>query len=373
MAAPTLKGGLPLFRFRGIRVFVHWTFLILPAWIAFGGYTDGKDVSTILAHIGLVLIIFMCVVLHEFGHALTAQRFGIGTWDITLLPIGGVASLERMPEDPKQEFLITVAGPLVNLVIAGIGFLVLAATGVSMLFSGTMLNAASWTSVIMFVVGSNLVLFFFNLIPAFPMDGGRILRSLLSMKMPREKATTIAAGLGRIIAIGFVIYGFYDSQPFVALIGVFIFFAAGAEARNVRQQSLLRGIRVGDVMRTRFWNVPSHSTVQQALDDLLAGGDRVLVVLENGLYKGVLHRDDLMKAVSEGRSNAALSELDLKQPPTVTPADGAHASHQQMTLGSHPILPVMEDGSLIGILEPENLAEFIQLKQARSEAAGPRK
>ncbi len=126
-------------------------------------------------------------------------------------------------------------------------------------------------------------------------------------------------------------------------------------------------------MRTRFWNMPSHSTVQQALDDLLAGGDRVLVVLENGLYKGVLHRDDLMKAVSEGRSAVALSELDLKQPPQVAPANGAHASHQQMILGSHPILPVMDGGSLIGILEPENLAEFIQLKQARSEAAGSRK
>lgn len=368
MAAPTLKGGLPIFRFRGIRVFVHWTFLILPAWIAFGGYSDGLEPSMILAHIGLVLIIFMCVVLHEFGHALTAQRFGIGTRDITLLPIGGVASLERMPEDPKQEFLITVAGPLVNLVIAALGMLVLAAMGITFIFSGSMFNATTWTSVIMFVVGTNLLLFLFNLIPAFPMDGGRIFRSLLSMKLPRERATTIAAGLGKIFAVGFVIYGFYDSHPFLALIGVFIFFAAGAEARNVRQQTMLRGIRVQEVMRTRFWALPSKTTVQQAVDDLLAGGDRVLVVLDNGMFRGVLQRDELMQAVATGRSNAKLEELDLGTPPIARPGDGAHAAYQTMVLGNHAILPVMEGDRLIGVLEPENLAEFIQLKQARGQA-----
>jgi Zn-dependent protease len=365
MAAPTLKGGLPLFRFRGIRVFVHWTFLILPAWIAFGGITEGRDAATILGHIGLVLIIFFCVILHEFGHALTAQRFGIGTRDITLLPIGGVASLERMPEDPKQEFLITVAGPLVNLVIAGLGFLVIAATGVSLFFSDAMLGAANWTQVLSFIVGANLLLFLFNLIPAFPMDGGRIFRSLLSMKMPRDKATTIAAGLGKVLAIGFVIYGLMYGHPFLALIGVFIFFAAGAEARSVKQQTMLRGIRVREVMRTRFWTMPSEATVQQAIDDLLAGGDRVLVVLDNGYYKGLLQRDDLMQAVTEGRTSAQLNDFNLHIAPPARPDEGAHASYQTMLMGNHPILPVIENGQLIGILEPENLAEFIQLKQAR--------
>ncbi len=369
MAAPTLKGGMPLFRFRGIRVFVHWTFLILPAWIAFGGYSEGRDVTTILAHIGLVLIVFMCVVLHEFGHALTAQRFGIGTRDITLLPIGGVASLERMPEDPKQEFLITVAGPLVNLVIALLGFIVIAAMGMTAIFSGSILNANTWTSVLSFIVGANMLLFLFNLIPAFPMDGGRIFRSLLSMRLPRDKATTIAAGLGRVLAIGFVIYGLTQGQPFLALIGVFIFFAAGAEAKNVRQQTLLRGIRVHEVMRTRFWTMPSDSTVQQAVNELLAGGDKVLVVLENEQYRGVLKRDDLMQAITDGRSEAQLNEFDLDLPPVAKPGDGAHASYQAMLLGNHPILTVLEGDQLIGIMEPENLAEFIQLKQARGGSA----
>jgi Zn-dependent protease len=366
MAAPTMKGGMPLFRFRGIRVFVHWTFLLLPAWIAFGGFTEGRDLPTILSHIGLVLIVFFCVILHEFGHALTAQHFGIGTRDITLLPIGGVASLERMPEEPRQEFLITVAGPLVNLAIAALGFIVIAAMGISMFFSDAMLAAGSWSSVLMFIVGANLLLFLFNLIPAFPMDGGRILRSLLSMRMPREKATRIAAGLGRALAVVFGVYGLLNGQIFLALIGVFIFFAAGAEARNVQQQSMLRGIRVREVMRTRFWSMPAQATVQQAINDLLAGGDRVLVVMENDRFIGLLQRDDLMQAVAEGRADATLRELPIHEAPGVDPGEGAHASYQTMLTGGHPILPVIENGLLIGILEPENLAEFIQLKQARS-------
>ena len=360
-----------MFRFRGIRVFVHWTFLILPAWIAYGGFSEGHSVEQILGHIGLVLIVFFCVVLHEFGHALTAQRFGIATRDITLLPIGGVASLERMPEEPRQEFLITVAGPLVNLVIAGLGFLVIVAMGLSVFLSDAVLGADTWTEVLSFIVGANLLLFLFNLIPAFPMDGGRIFRSLLSMRLPREKATRIAAGLGRVLAIGFAVYGLMNGQPFLALIGVFIFFAAGAEARNVRQQTMLRGIRVHEVMRTRFWALPGEATVQQAVEELLAGGDKVLLVMDDGRYKGILQRDDLMQAVTAGRAASRLDESELHVPPAVSPVDGAHASYQTMLMGQHPILPVVENERVIGILEPENLAEYLQLKQARKERPAP--
>jgi Zn-dependent protease len=184
MAGPTLRGGLPLFSFRGIKVLVHWSFLLLPAWIIISGLSDGVPFQQLLAHVGLVLVVFICVVVHEFGHALTAQHYGIRTRDITLLPIGGVASLERMPEDPKQEFWITIAGPLMNLIIAALAFLVIAITGVSLFFSDLLLGATTWTSVLSFVLMANLSLFLFNLVPAFPMDGGRILRSLLSMRLP---------------------------------------------------------------------------------------------------------------------------------------------------------------------------------------------
>jgi Zn-dependent protease/predicted transcriptional regulator len=367
--APTLRGSAPLFTFRGIRVYVHWTFLILIGYIAFMGYRADKSALTIAAEVGLVLIVFVCVVLHEFGHALMAQRFGVDTKDITLLPIGGIANLKRMPEEPRQEFWITVAGPMVNLVIAGLAFIVIAIMGVSMLFGDLFLGATTWTQVLLFIFGANLMLFLFNLIPAFPMDGGRILRSLLSMRMARDKATRIAAGVGRFFAIAFVVFGLMNGQPFLALIGVFIFMAAGAESRMVEQQTALRGIRVKDVMRTRFWIMPATATVQQAVDELLAGGDKDLVLTgPDGGYTGILTRRDLVQALTNCQQLQALGQLAVSQPPAVAPADAVNTAYTSLLTGQFALLPVMHDGRLVGVLEPENLTEFLLVKGALREA-----
>ncbi len=363
---PSMRGGIPLFRFKGIHVRLHWTFLLLPAWIAYGSYTEGASWNMILMNIGLVLLVFLCVILHEFGHALTAQRYGIHTRDITLLPIGGVASLERMPEDPKQEFMITIAGPLVNLVIALLAIILLAATGVSMIFSDFGFHATDGAHVLIFLVMANMILFLFNLIPAFPMDGGRILRSLLSMKMPRYKATRIATGLGRLLAIGFAFYGLMNGQPFLALIGVFIFFAAGAEARSVKQQSLMQGVRVREVMRTRFWILPPDATIDRAVNELIAGGDKVAVVMDGDRYFGVITRDDMLSAIAAGNAQQRIDAQELHQARSVSPEEFAHPTYAALVASGFPIMPVVEDGRIIGIFEPENLAEFVQLRQAVS-------
>jgi Zn-dependent protease/CBS domain-containing protein len=365
MAARGLRGGLPLFSFKGIKVLVHWSFLLLPAWIIGSGLANGEPWSEVIAQTGLVLIVFVCVVLHEFGHALTAQRYGIRTRDITLLPIGGVASLERMPEDPRQEFWITIAGPLVNLVIAALSFTAIAATGISLFFSDVLLGATSWTNVLMFVFTANLSLFLFNLLPAFPMDGGRILRSVLSMRMPRERATRIAAQVGRIFAVGFVIGGIFLGAPFMAFIGVFVYLAAGAEARSVKQKAMLDGITVGQVMRTRFWAMPSTAQVQQAVDELLAGGDSTLVIMDGTAFRGLLTREDILGAVAEGKTGLQLAELPLRQALLVAPEASAHESYQRMVLEGHSILPVVSQDRVAGIMELENLSEYLQLMQAR--------
>jgi Zn-dependent protease len=367
--APTLRGSAALFSFRGIRVYVHWTFLILLGYIAYIGMSAGKTGIAIAGEVGLVLIVFMCVLMHEFGHALMAQRFGVQTKDITLLPIGGIANLERMPEEPRQEFWITAAGPLVNLVIAGLAFIVIAIMGVSMLFSDLFLSATTWSNVLLFIFGANLMLFLFNLLPAFPMDGGRILRSLLSMRMPRDKATRIAAAIGRFFSIGFVVYGLFNGQPFLALIGVFIFFAAGSEARMVDQQAALRDIRVRDVMRTRFWTMPGSATVQHAVNELLAGGDHDLVLLgADNAYQGVLTRRDLVKALSDGRSSERLDSLPFTTPPPVQPDAAVNVAYHGLLTGQFPLLPVLYNAQLIGVLEPENLTEFLMVKGALREA-----
>ncbi len=350
--APTLRGSAPLFSFRGIRVYVHWTFLILLAYISFMGYRAGKEPMAIMAEMGLVLIVFVCVLLHEFGHALMAQRYGVETKDITLLPIGGVANLKRMPEEPKQEFWITVAGPAVNLVIALLAFIAIAIIGLDVWSSDVVLNATSGTQVLLFLFAANLTL-------------GRILRSLLSMRMPRDKATRIAAAVGRFFSIAFVVFGLMNGQPFLALIGVFIYFAAGAETKMVEQQAALRGLRVRDVMRTLYWTMTTDSTVQQAVDALLAGGDKDLVLTNlDGSYVGVLTRRDLVEALSNSQQAQTLGSLRYSQPPAVAPSDAVNTAYTTLLTGQHALMPVMEEDRILGVLERENLTEFLMVRGA---------
>lgn len=369
MAGALARGAVPLFAFKGIQVRLHWSFIALPLYIVVSGLADDLGWPAIGLRLGMVGIVFVCVVLHEFGHALTARRFGVGTRDITLLPIGGVASLERMPEEPRQEFWITVAGPAVNLAIAVMAFIIMAAMGLVTLFSDLLLGATLYTNALFFLVGANLWLFLFNLIPAFPMDGGRILRSLLAMRMPRERATRIAAAIGRGAAVLGVGYGLLSGQPFLALIGLFIFLAAGAEARNVAQREQLRGIAVRQVMRTRFWSLGASSSVREALDQLLSGGDGALVVIGlDGLPIGVLGRQDLFQAVESGSEHARLADLPPHPAAPIAPDDDAHESTQRMVAAGLPLLPVVEHGALIGVLELENLEEYLILRRAQSRA-----
>ncbi|HRH71346.1 MAG TPA: site-2 protease family protein [Flavobacteriales bacterium] len=350
-----MRGGLPLFRFRGIRVLVHWTFLLLPAYVAFTGFLDGTSLTEVLVEIGLVLIVFVCVVLHEFGHALTAQRFGVGTRDITLLPIGGVASLERMPEDPRQEFWITIAGPMVNLVIAGLSFLLIALSGLSLLMGDMFKDLASGHTVLAFLFMSNLGLFLFNLIPAFPMDGGRILRSVLSMRMARDKATRIATTIGRLLAVGFVGYGLLQSAPFLAVIGVFIFMAAGAEARHVAASTKLNSLIVGDVMRTDVLQLEAGTGLQSAWNAMTFGEHRVIVVTADARYSGMVLREVLRSELAQGDPAAAIGPLALNVAP-IAPSEPALALYRRMLATGVVAVPVVDSGTIVGIAERSAMA-----------------
>ncbi|HOZ39558.1 MAG: site-2 protease family protein [Flavobacteriales bacterium] len=363
--AASFRGGLPLFAFKGIQVRVHWSFLALPAFIIISGLADGIPWSGVLQQVGFILIVFACVVLHEYGHALMALRYGVRTRDITLLPIGGVASLERMPEDPRQEFWITLAGPLVNLVIAGLAFTAMAIMGLTWLFADVD-PSQGWTGVLGFLVTANLGLFLFNLIPAFPMDGGRILRSALSMRMPRVKATRIATGIGRVLAVGFVIYGLFTGQFFTAIIGVFIFMAAGAEARQVGQLNELAGVTVREVMRSRYWTIPGPTPVHEAVNGLLAGGDHAAVVMDVMGYTGVVDRKELWDLVGRGMKDMTMRQLPLRRPdPLSTTMDVREALAALQRSGSL-LIPVMEGNDIVGVFEMDNVNEFLQLRHAQA-------
>lgn len=349
-----MRGALPLFRFRGIQLLVHWTFLLLPGYVVLMGYSEGTPWHDLLVEVGFVLLVFLCVVLHEFGHALTAQHYGVGTKNITLLPIGGVASLERMPEDPRQEFWITVAGPLVNLVIAGIAFALISISGITLLLSEGFQDLTSWNSVLTFLFLANLSLFLFNLLPAFPMDGGRILRSLLSMRLPRERATRIATTVGRVFAVGFMAFGLLRGQPFLAIIGFFIFMAAGAEAKAVRQRYQTRSVRVRERMRTGPISMAPWATVQDAWNAMTMVDHRILLVMDNGVLAGIHHREALRQLLMDkggttpiGRGEAPLISVSAEDP--------AFDLYQRMLQEGFSAAVVVDAGRVIGTIEKRDL------------------
>ncbi|HUF62321.1 MAG TPA: site-2 protease family protein [Verrucomicrobiales bacterium] len=214
-----MKHALRLGRWFGVDVFVHWTFLLLVAWVFFEFLSIGAGILGALYALALLAAVFLCVILHELGHSLAARRFGIQTRHITLLPIGGVASLTGMPRRPLHELVIALAGPAVNVLIAVL------LTPFAFLVGGIFLH----------LLIANLILVLFNLIPAFPMDGGRVFRALLAMKLAYVKATAIAARTGQVLAALIAILGlYYLHNPMTLLVAAFVFFAAAAELRAVR-------------------------------------------------------------------------------------------------------------------------------------------
>ena len=216
-------------RFAGIDLKIHLTFLLFLVWIGFTYFSMG-GVAAARQGILFILLLFGCVLLHELGHALTAKTFGIGTTDITLLPIGGVARLEQIPNEPKQELLIAIAGPLVNVVIAILLIYYLGHRAAASDFEDLNTPRVAMLSKLASV---NIGLVLFNLIPAFPMDGGRILRSILAMRMNYLRATEIAARVGQALAIVFGIIGFFYNT-FLIFIAFFVYMGAQQEAEMAR-------------------------------------------------------------------------------------------------------------------------------------------
>lgn len=225
---------LTLGKILGIAIRIHWSFLLLLVLIAGAELSRGGTLSEVLFSLGFIIAIFLCVVLHEYGHALTARRYGVDTDQIILLPFGGVANIQKMPEKPKQELVIAIAGPLVNVVIAGILALALPLQELRNRSEEVLTEAPSAENFFLLLLSINIILVVFNAIPAFPMDGGRVLRSLLAMKMPRPKATRIAARVGQFFAILFIIFGFFYNF-WLVLIGVFVFFGANSEYKLVKE------------------------------------------------------------------------------------------------------------------------------------------
>lgn len=355
-----MKWSLKLGTYAGIGVYLHWTFALLIGWIFLVHLTAGQTVTQAFAGVGFILALFACVVLHEFGHALTAKRYGVQTRDITLLPIGGVARLERMPEKPMQEFWVAVAGPAVNVLIAaGLFAILLGLDRAGQLrevqwFQGRFLAQLMWV---------NLFIVAFNLLPAFPMDGGRVLRALLATHLGRRRATVIAANIGQGMAILFGVTGFFIN-PFLIFIAIFVYLGAQAEAAHVETQSALAGLRVRDAMMTRFRTLSTQDTLARAVEELLAGSQQDFPVVTNGEIRGILRRNDLVKALAEGRRDVPVETAMSRECHPVDAADVLTRTLETMRTRECATVPVLAGGRLAGLLTFENISEVLMVNAA---------
>jgi len=348
-------------RFYGIDVYVHFTFILLLGFIGLSYWMQTRELTSALAGIAFFAALFGCILLHEYGHALTARKFGVKTRDITLLPIGGLARLERMPDKPMQEFWVALAGPAVNVVIATVLFAYLLVSNQLDALGELSLTGGSFVAR---VASVNVFLVAFNLIPAFPMDGGRVLRSLLATRMEYSQATAIAARLGQFLAIVFAFVGLFWN-PMLIFIAFFVWIGAAQESEMARIKSALEGLPMQRMMITDFEVLAPSDPLSRAVDFIIAGFQQEFPVVEaDGSLVGLLTRSDLITALASKGPNALVHEVMQRQFETAETnetAENVLAKLQQCGSGS---LPVMEKGRLVGILTSENLGEFLMIQNA---------
>ena len=355
-----MKWSLKLGEVAGIGIFVHSTFLILIAWIGMSFWQPEHSLGAVIEGVGFILALFGCVVLHELGHALAAQRYGIKTRDITLLPIGGVARLERMPEDPKQEFVVAIAGPLVNVVIAAALFLGLSVSGGLVSAESISVTGGPFFTRLMFV---NVILVVFNMLPAFPMDGGRVLRALLATRMDYTTATQIAANVGQAMALGFGFIGLF-SNPFLVFIALFVWIGAAQEAISVQLKSAISGVRVSTTMLTDYRSLRPDDTLRDAVDLTLAGSQKDFPIIQNGEVIGVLTQAGMLSALTTAGPDTPVMEKMQKDIGTAEADEMLEAVLARQAECQCQTVAVHQGGELVGIVTMDNIDEFLKIKQA---------
>ncbi|MEK6152274.1 site-2 protease family protein [Flavobacteriaceae bacterium 3-367] len=357
-----MKGVLNLGRVADIKIQVHWTFALLLIWIVYSELKQGGSLQSSLFSTSLVLVLFLCVVLHELGHALTARKFNVRTREITLLPIGGVASMDKMPEKPAQELLVALAGPAVNVVIAIVLYFLIPVRGY--LASEPMqilelLNTPSPQTFFFYLFIANVMLVVFNMVPAFPMDGGRVLRALLTLRMDRVRATDIAARIGQLLAVVFFVLGFLFN-PFLILIALFIFIAAYGENKMVKQESLLEGHSVHQAMLTNITIIRPEQTVQEVVKIVLAGSERDFVVAETDSIHGVLYHKDIIKHA--GNPELQIKDIMHTDFSTIDASEAVKEVFQLIAKERRSFFPVTQEQRLVGAIDMANLNEYILIR-----------
>ncbi|AHM59642.1 peptidase M50 [Flammeovirgaceae bacterium 311] len=359
-------------RYAGIKVFIHWTFWIILVWVYFIYYNINQDAGEGLQGVLFILALFGCVVLHEYGHALTAKKYNINTRRITLYPIGGIASLEAMPEKPGQELMVAAAGPLVNVVIALLLWAYLQFSG-QMPDMGALQDAdpADLQQIDLpftfNLLVANIILVAFNLIPAFPLDGGRMLRAGLAFGMDRTKATRIAANIGQLLAIAFVFFGFFFNF-WLVIIGFFVYMGAGSEARYESIRTGLADYRVEDVVMRKFSLLLPDDSLEKAVQLLLNSQEQEFIVASEDQVVGVLTRKELIRGLSEYGKTAPVSRAMSQDYIMLHPHMPLREVYHKMMTGGSTVNPVIENGKFIGIVNKTNIDELLMVDSALRES-----
>jgi Zn-dependent protease len=350
---------LKLGRIAGIDLYMHVTFPLLFVWVGFIYWAQTGSIEGVLFGLAFIAILFACVVLHEYGHALTARRYGIGTRHITLLPIGGVAMLERMPKEPAKEIVVALMGPAVNVVIALVLFLVIG-------FSATPEEAMAPTfmpaNLLQSVLYANIFLAVFNMIPAFPMDGGRVLRAALSFRMGRLKATQLAARIGQGLAIFLGVVGLFGN-PFLVLIAVFVWIGAAAEASASEVETRLHRKPVERAMITEFQTLAPDAPLSHAVDLTLAGTQQDFPVLDGGRLVGVANQSAILRGLRDYGMDGRIAEI-MEEPITSRPDAELAALLENLQQEGVRLICILKHDRLVGFVDLDNISEFLRIQAA---------
>lgn len=344
-----------------IPIFIHWSFLLLPVIVIY--QSADSEIINIAWEMGLVFTLFGCVLLHELGHALSARRYGVDTLDIILSVIGGLARLTKLPEKPWQELVVAIAGPAVNFVIAIVISLFLWLTGNFHLPVVAEIDGSNFLFILAF---ANVGLAVFNLIPAFPMDGGRILRATLAMKLSRVRATFIAMIVGQILAAGFATYGVYEGNYTLVFIAVFVFTAATAEYRGVKKEATFTNHKVGEAMKQQFSILQQSNAMDYAIQTLTNTGQQHFIVLNLMTIEGVLTHQNILKSITENDTLSPISKYMTQHFTVLSPHDDIENAFRLFQENDFQIVPVVENGIVVGVLDTACLNEFLTIQNAKT-------
>ncbi len=360
-----MDNSIKLFRVAGIDIKMHITFPLILVWGALQfGLLRGQGLTGAFFGVVVTLLLFAIVVLHELGHSFAARYFGVQTRQIVLLPLGGVAQLEQIPEKAWQEFVIAIAGPAVNFVLAVLLFPLLGtfnANPGSLIAALQNLDVGSPAALLAYLYVTNLSLAIFNLIPAFPLDGGRVLRALLASRLPYPTATRIAVSIGQTLAFLLGLWGFLGGGFVLILIAAFIYFGASQEGSLVQVRSVLRDVRVGQAFSRQVQVLAANDPIRRAVDLTLQSFQSDFPVLDQGRLVGLLTSADLLTAISRRGDALPVREVMRTNIRTTTPNEDLFTVQQKLAESGLDALPVLEQEQLIGVLTSRDLNEVYRL------------